>query len=190
MNVIKNKMLDMNCYDSVNIFGGIKGCFVPLDQYLRMCSMNDKTLYIFCGNYLGKGLENQETLDFFLSICGKDNVVFLMGENEVEWSYIKGLKYKEDKLEIFKSKLVSKIRFKFSRRVYCVVSDYIKYQKKYNEHLVFTNMPSEKKLDNREVNLDNSIEYGGFLKIMILRKDKKPNIISMRNPFDISKGTE
>lgn len=188
--MIKSKMLDMNCYDSINILGGIKGCFVPLDQYFRMCSMNDKTLYIFCGNYLGKGLENQETLDFFLRICDKENVVFLMGENEVEWSYIKDLKYNEERLETFKNKLVSKIRFKFNRRVYCVVSDYIKYQKKYNEHLVFTNMPIDTKLDNREVNLDNGIEYGGFLKIMILRKDKKPNTISMRNPFDITKGTE
>lgn len=188
--MIKSKTLDMNCYDSVNIFGGIKGCFVPLDQYFRMCSMNDKTLYIFCGNYLGKGLENQETLDFFLRIYDKENVVFLLGENERDWSYIKDLKYDENRLEEFKSKLVSKIHFKFSRRVYYVISDYVRYPKKYNEHLVCTNVPSDKKLGTREENLDNSIEYGGFLKIMILRKNKKPNIISMRNPFDISKGTE
>lgn len=185
--MIRNKLLDMNCYDRITIFGGIKGCFVPLDQYLRMCSMNDKTLYIFCGNYLGKGLENKETLEFFLSICDKENVVFLAGENEVEWSYIKDLKYKEDKFKTFKNKLVTKIRFKFDRRIYCVTSDYIKQQKQHNEYLVFTNMPSEKKLGNREINLDNGIEYGGFLKVMTLTKGKKMNTISMRNPFDISK---
>lgn len=68
--------------NKVVIFGDIHGCYDPLKYYFDKNPFNDNTNYIFCGDYLDRGIQNKEVLEFLISIKGKKNCVFLEGNHE------------------------------------------------------------------------------------------------------------
>ena len=68
----------------VVIFGDIHGCYTPLKEYFDKNPFRDDYCYIFCGDYLDRGLENKEVLEFLLSIYEKKNVFLLEGNHE-QW---------------------------------------------------------------------------------------------------------
>lgn len=98
-NEIGLKLFDMNNYERINVFGDIHGCFNPLKEYFTQCPYNENEMYIFCGDYLDRGLQNKETLLFLMDLSSKKNVLFLEGNHEKRLNY-----YSLDELENIKSK--------------------------------------------------------------------------------------
>lgn len=73
--------LDFSHYKKINHIGDIHGCFTVLHEYLQE-GIKDNELYIFIGDYIDRGLENKQVVDFLLSIYEKPNVLLLTGNHE------------------------------------------------------------------------------------------------------------
>lgn len=102
-NEIGIKLFDFNNYEKINVFGDIHGCFNPLKEYFDKYPYNENEMYIFCGDYLDRGLQNKETLLFLMDLSLKKNTLFLEGNHERWLNY-----YSLDELENVKSKIFIK----------------------------------------------------------------------------------
>lgn len=69
-------------YENVAIFGDIHGCHSPLCSYFKAHPYSEKTLYIFTGDYIDRGIQNKETLELLLSLSNNSNVLLLEGNHE------------------------------------------------------------------------------------------------------------
>lgn len=70
-----------NRYKRIHHIGDIHGCNTVLQEYLKN-GMPDDELYIFCGDYIDRGIENVEVIKFLYSIMDKPNVILLEGNHE------------------------------------------------------------------------------------------------------------
>lgn len=94
-----NKVFDFNKYERIHIFGDIHGCYEPMMEYILKSSvlvyedrhyeptelvkyLNGEDFYIFTGDYLDRGLQNKEVMEFMTSICKMPNVLLLEGNHE------------------------------------------------------------------------------------------------------------
>lgn len=96
-----NKIFDFNEYKRIHVIGDIHGCYNPLKEYIMKQTtkavindvnkiepenlakyLNDEDAYIFVGDYLDRGLQNKEVLEFMINICDKKNVLLLEGNHE------------------------------------------------------------------------------------------------------------
>lgn len=75
------KKADFSEYRKIHVIGDIHGCNTALQTYLDG-ALKDDELYLFLGDYLDRGLENVEVLQFLLSIFTKKNVMLLEGNHE------------------------------------------------------------------------------------------------------------
>lgn len=75
------KPADISSYSKVNVIGDIHGCYTALMGYLSDGIEKDE-YYIFCGDYLDRGLENAEVMKYLLSICKLPNTYFIEGNHE------------------------------------------------------------------------------------------------------------
>lgn len=71
------KLFDYNEYEKVHIFGDIHGCYEPLKEYFEKYPYNESDAYIFTGDYIDRGIQNKETLEFLLTLYDKKNVLML-----------------------------------------------------------------------------------------------------------------
>lgn len=62
-------------YNRIHFIGDIHGCYTILKKCLQEFYDND--LYVFCGDYIDRGLENAEILKFLYEISSKSNVCLL-----------------------------------------------------------------------------------------------------------------
>ena len=69
-------------YEKVIVFGDIHGCYEPLKNYFELNPFNEKYLYIFTGDYVDRGIQNKEVLEFLIKIKDSKNVVLLEGNHE------------------------------------------------------------------------------------------------------------
>lgn len=85
VSMIKNKCkpFDFNQYDKVVVFGDIHGCYAPVKQYFDNNPMVDNNFYIFTGDYIDRGIQNKEVLQFLLTIYKNKNVLLLEGNHEI-----------------------------------------------------------------------------------------------------------
>jgi len=97
-NEVGMRLLDMNKYNKIHIFGDIHGCYTPLKEYFDNEPYNENDFYIFTGDYIDRGLENKETLEFLMNLVENKNVLFLEGNHERWLNY-----YSNDELENIKS---------------------------------------------------------------------------------------
>ena len=97
-NEIGMKLFDLNKYERINIFGDIHGCYNPLKEYFDTYPYNENEFYIFTGDYVDRGLQNKETLEFLMSILDNKNILFLEGNHERWINY-----YSLDEIENIKS---------------------------------------------------------------------------------------
>ena len=105
------KFFSNNCYDynefnKIHIIGDIHGCYEPLKEYILKTSektvdleknytpkelaecLNSDEAYIFVGDYIDRGLQNKEVLEFLFEICKNYNVLLLQGNHERNlWYY-------------------------------------------------------------------------------------------------------
>lgn len=73
--------LDFSNYKKIHHIGDIHGCNTVLQEYLKD-GLKDDELYIFCGDYIDRGMENVAVIQFLYSIMDKSNVIMLEGNHE------------------------------------------------------------------------------------------------------------
>lgn len=83
------KKISLNHYNKIHHIGDIHGCYTALKEYLDSeGGIKDDEFYIFCGDYLDRGIENAEVLRFLLDVCDRSNVMLLEGNHERHlWTY-------------------------------------------------------------------------------------------------------
>lgn len=95
-----NKPFDFNKWDGIVIFGDIHGCMEPLKKYFcNKMELDPNIFFIFTGDYLDRGIQNKEVLEFLISIKDKPNVLMLEGNHE-KWLWY----YANNEIEQIKSK--------------------------------------------------------------------------------------
>ena len=77
-----NYVLDLSEYKNIVHIGDIHGCYSALKEYFDRYPFSDENYYIFCGDYIDRGIENYETLQFLSQIYNKPNVCLLEGNHE------------------------------------------------------------------------------------------------------------
>lgn len=78
--------IDLSGYNKVHVIGDIHGCNTALHTYLGE-GIKDDEFYIFLGDYIDRGLENAEVVQFLLSIYERKNVCLLEGNHE-KWLWV------------------------------------------------------------------------------------------------------
>lgn len=78
----ENLLFDYNHYEKVVVFGDIHGCYEPLKNYFNDNPFNEKTAYIFVGDYVDRGIQNKEVLEFLIKLKDNKNVLLLEGNHE------------------------------------------------------------------------------------------------------------
>lgn len=121
-----NKIFDFNEYKRIHVIGDIHGCFDPLKEYILKQTytemqdnidqhnlsqfLNDEDAYIFVGDYLDRGIQNKEVLEFICSIYEKKNVLLLEGNHERNIWYWANELDMEIKSKEFMNRTVSQIK--------------------------------------------------------------------------------
>lgn len=84
--IINYTTFDLNGkFDKVRIIGGVHGCHSVLEKALgsaKYIKEDTKTLYVFCGDLLDRGIENYETLQYMINIHKLPNVKFVVGNHD------------------------------------------------------------------------------------------------------------
>lgn len=80
--VLQTKPKDVSQYRQVNIIGDIQGCYDPLMEYFETYGLNDNELYVFVGDYLDRGPQNAEVMQWLLDHYHRPNLVFIEGNHE------------------------------------------------------------------------------------------------------------
>ena len=75
-------IIDFSDYEVVHVIGDIHGCYSALKKLMDEI-WNENHLYIFTGDYLDRGLENAETLNYIFELSKKRNTIFIEGNHEV-----------------------------------------------------------------------------------------------------------
>lgn len=78
---ISFKSIDLTHYEKIHHIGDVHGCYTALMKHFKDGLKADE-LYVFVGDYLDRGIENKEVLEFLLSIYQEKNVIFLEGNHE------------------------------------------------------------------------------------------------------------
>ena len=76
-------IIDCSNYDEIDFVGDIHGCYEPLQEYFNNNPFSDSTLYVFTGDYIDRGIQNKEVLEFLLQLYDKPNVLLLSGNHEI-----------------------------------------------------------------------------------------------------------
>ena len=158
MTVSALEPVDANQYERVVIFGDIHGCYDPLKEYFDKNPFNEKYNYIFCGDYLDRGLQNKEVLEFLIELKEKPNCVFLEGNHE-KWLRIYSQKdYDMDNYETsydyrdpFVTKVIAQLKDKQNEL-----------QKKINKNKTVSEEISKLLRESWETNPDNREVYYQF----------------------------
>lgn len=80
-------------YKAVHHIGDIQGCFDPLQAYFQQHGINDDELYIFVGDYLDRGPQNAEVMNWLLDNYHRPNFIFVEGNHEAHLrNWTKGIK--------------------------------------------------------------------------------------------------
>ena len=75
--------IDFSSYRKIVHIGDIHGCYTALLEYFKNVDFRDESiLYIFTGDYLDRGIENVEVINFLLDISKYKNVIMLEGNHE------------------------------------------------------------------------------------------------------------
>ena len=88
LDTIWMKMFDLSEYKKIHHIGDIHGCNTALQKYLSdNGGIKDNEFYIFTGDYIDRGLENADVVNFLISIKDKKNVLMLEGNHE-RWLWL------------------------------------------------------------------------------------------------------
>lgn len=224
--------IDVSSYDRVIHIGDIHGCYSVLEDLLKQTGYGVKNnLYIFCGDYLDRGIENNEVIQFLLDNYESTNMIFLEGNHEAHlrrWvndevscsnvfeNYTKYEIDSFDKKEVKKFIRILKTYFyyKFNGKEVFVshggistmkdlyfmsATELIKGIGKYDEAPLVANKFEEihniyqvhghrnslgldiSSESGKSFNLEGKVEFGGYLRTVILDKDKGFTPLEIKN---------
>lgn len=84
--IINYTTFDLNGkFDKVRIIGDVHGCHSVLERALGSTEYireDSRTMYVFCGDLLDRGIENYETLQYMIKIHKLPNVKFVVGNHD------------------------------------------------------------------------------------------------------------
>lgn len=90
-----DQVKDFNSWEKIYIFGDIHGCFEPIKSFFEKYPYDEKAFYIFLGDYLDRGLQNKEVLEWVIEFAEHPNCLFLEGNHE-RWLKLYASKDSED----------------------------------------------------------------------------------------------
>lgn len=116
-------------YDTIYVFGDIHGCYTCFKNFIDKHPLDDKTMYIFVGDYTDRGTENKEMVQWLLDNYKKPNVILLKSNHTVhleryaneEWEEIRSHEFKDitaKQLEEFDKKDLRQLCRKFIQMSY------------------------------------------------------------------------
>lgn len=73
---------DLSSYERVVVFGDIHGCFDALQAHFKQHPLSESTFYLFTGDYIDRGIQNREVVQWLLENYEKPNVALLEGNHE------------------------------------------------------------------------------------------------------------
>ena len=161
---------DANEYEKVVIFGDIHGCYDPLKEYFDKNPFNENYNYIFCGDYLDRGTQNKEVLEFLISLRDKKNCVFLEGNHE-KWLRIYSQKdydmdYYENRPVEYKDPFVTKLISQLKDKQ-------VTLEKKINKNKSMSEELSKLLRESWEADPENREVFYRFEKINVPEKQKE-----------------
>ena len=78
------KKFNFDEYKKIHHIGDVHGCYSALKEYFdSVGGIKEDEFYIFTGDYLDRGIENSDTLNFLISIMNNKNVLLLEGNHEL-----------------------------------------------------------------------------------------------------------
>lgn len=86
---ILEKPIDLSSYRKIVFIGDIHGCYDTLMQYFKN-GLEDDVEYIFLGDYIDRGNQNAEVMNWLYSIKDRPNVCLLEGNHE-KWIQAYGM---------------------------------------------------------------------------------------------------
>lgn len=93
--------LNFNNWKKIHHIGDLHGCYSVLQEYLKG-NLKEDELYIFCGDYIDRGIENLEVLDMLITIANKPNVLLIEGNHERHlWDFASNNTLKSHQFEEF-----------------------------------------------------------------------------------------
>ena len=84
------KANDFSHYKRIHPIGDIHGCYTALMDYFDRFGFHKDELYIFCGDYVDRGLQDAEVVKFLCKIKDLPNVMLLEGNHEThlnKWAH-------------------------------------------------------------------------------------------------------
>ena len=126
------KTIDLSSYKKISVIGDIHGCYSVLMNYINKtydnknkvtenALLDNETMYIFVGDYIDRGKENSEMMNFLFEIMNKNNVILLEGNHEKYfWNWANDKNTKSIDFEIYtKTQFIqNKIDKKLTRMLY------------------------------------------------------------------------
>ncbi len=87
---LEHPVLDFSHYKRVHHIGDIQGCYAPLAEYFNRYPLHDDEAYVFVGDLLDRGRENDKVLDFITrELVDKPNVYFVEGNHDLYiWQWL------------------------------------------------------------------------------------------------------
>ena len=83
LNILLEQPIDLSSYSKIVFIGDIHGCYDTLMQYSDFKDgLKDDVEYIFLGDFVDRGNQNTEILEFIASIKDKPNVCLIEGNHE------------------------------------------------------------------------------------------------------------
>lgn len=172
INMINSNLIpfDANEYEKVVVFGDIHGCYDPLKEYFDNYPFSEKTNYIFCGDYLDRGLQNKEVLQFLISLKDKPNCMFIEGNHE---GWIRLYAQKDYDMEYYES-TITQYRDPFITKIISQLRDkQNELQKKINRNNSLCDELHKLLKQSWEVDADNVELYYQFEKINVPETQKQ-----------------
>jgi predicted kinase len=82
------KLFDLSEYKKIHHIGDVHGCYTALKKYIEdNGGIKDDEFYIFCGDYVDRGIENADVIKYLISIKDRKNVLMLE-ENHERWLWL------------------------------------------------------------------------------------------------------
>lgn len=234
INYLDVKKINLNKYKKIHHIGDIQGCFEPLQKYFENGFKEDE-YYIFVGDFLDRGIQNAEVVQFILdTMINLPNVTLIWGNHETHIHRF-ALGEKSFSREFQDQTLPQLVKINFSKNqaeqlcqklVDCFIYEYAGYScfvthagiSKVPEHPIL--MPSiqywngtgayEYPVDEiffkvmndtnwlqihghrnknflpvqaseKSFNLEAQVEFGGYLRVMILNEDGTVEVQEIKN---------